>query len=488
MIKLPNILHGMHRMSIASTTHQKAIVASLDYFKGADTSSNYSDGQSELLLGYGLKHLRERKGIKEDEDDGIHVVTKFGFSNNNPSQISLSENNNQSSFKFSSLKVNSDYVKIAGMDGQDSGILHSIHPDFMRHQLSTSLQRIGRKSIETYLIHNPEHQLFDPPQTSNSNGNDNNNSDGDKAKQVDRREELYEKIYKCFLSLEEEVQSGRIKQYGLSSNSFSVPKADPTFLDINKIADLASKAFKIVNKTNNGNKLENEKKSNFNVIQLPINLLERVAVDPSEITGNGTVRNARDRGIQVIANRPFNAFNQNGSWRLADYPFPETYKQDRDAILSRLKVEVGDPAQLGEEEKDLIEACNWLRTFVGDMDAQMSGFTSVMHFEENFYGSILPIFNKKLDGIDDETAMILSKFFDSYQNAVKESSGHQARAEVVNELPFLKIDSRPLQEIALDWLLLKQNNISSIAVGMTSESHVDAVKKFMEESKNRSIY
>ncbi len=40
------------------------------------------------------------------------------------------------------------------------GALHSIHPEFMRNELSSSLQRLKTEYLDAFLIHNPEHILM----------------------------------------------------------------------------------------------------------------------------------------------------------------------------------------------------------------------------------------------------------------------------------------------------------------------------------------
>jgi aryl-alcohol dehydrogenase-like predicted oxidoreductase len=75
---------------------------------------------------------------------------------------------------------------------------HCISPEFIKDQLTASLERMGLEKLDCYLLHNPEYcwNLQEP------------------------RNQFYDRIRRAFEQLETEVENGRIMRYGISSNSF----------------------------------------------------------------------------------------------------------------------------------------------------------------------------------------------------------------------------------------------------------------------------
>ena len=87
----------------------------------------------------------------------------------------------------------SDVVKY--MDG----CWHCIHPDFIKDQLTLSLQRLKLERVDVFLLHNPEYFLSDAVKR------------GLKQPVDDLRGEFYRRIEAAFRYLESEVEKGRLQ-------------------------------------------------------------------------------------------------------------------------------------------------------------------------------------------------------------------------------------------------------------------------------------
>src|SRR5439155_5664157 len=76
-----------------------------------------------------------------------------------------------------------------------NGLWHSIHPDFLRDQLTRSLERLQMDSVDVLLLHNPEYYI----QWAIREGHP----------EDEAREEYERRIANAFRYLESEVQQGR---------------------------------------------------------------------------------------------------------------------------------------------------------------------------------------------------------------------------------------------------------------------------------------
>lgn len=185
------VAFGGYRISVKSKTHYDALLAALKAGCGLiDTSSNYTNGDSEKLIG---------KVLKEHPEYNPLIVSKAGYIQGD---------------NLNDLVTEEELVEI------HAGLKHSIHPKFLEDQISKSLKRLERNKIDIFLLHNPEYYF----ETENAN--------------VD---EFYNRIEKALIYLSEEVKKGRIGSYGISSNSFILPHNAKNFVDFDRILELVSK-------------------------------------------------------------------------------------------------------------------------------------------------------------------------------------------------------------------------------------------------------
>lgn len=203
-----------------------------------DTAINYRHMRSERQIGATLKALVDAGKVGRDE---IFVCTKGGFlpydvdSGVNPQEYT------RSTFLSSGL-VDPDL----GLE-----LSHSLEPNFISHQLETSLKNLGLGSIDLYYIHNPETQL-----------------------QRLSREEFNAKLASAFVVLEQAAKAGKIGYYGVATwNGFREPDTATQYLSLSDIWDAAVKA--------------GGDQHHFGAIQLPLNLSHSEAVSRKNQFGPG---------------------------------------------------------------------------------------------------------------------------------------------------------------------------------------------------------
>lgn len=265
---------GSYRISIKSKEHREALIKALENGCSLiDTSSNYTNGDSEELIGSVLAENPNFRPI---------IVTKAGY------------------IQGKNLKTLIE-LQAQGLAKEDlvdlnENLKHSIHPDFLKSQLDQSLLRLKKESVDYFLLHNPEYYFQLEGAT---------------------QDEYYSRLKKAFIYLEEEVQKGRIKAYGVSSNNFVLPLNDPQVTDLSKILAV----------------LKEIKASNFKMVQFPFNLIEIGALEKFGDYGDESLLElCMANNLLTVVNRPLNAFTQNNLVRLATY---ESVYKDLDEKKAR---------------------------------------------------------------------------------------------------------------------------------------------------------
>jgi aryl-alcohol dehydrogenase-like predicted oxidoreductase len=260
-----------------------------------DSSSNYSDGGSEMLIGNVLKKLIENGRIKREE---IVLVTKGGYIQGKSYEAAKRKKEKGEIFK--------EIVEYS------EGLWHSIHPDFIREQIKLSLERMNVDTIDLYLLHNPEYLL------------DSKLSEELNLEEI--RHEYYRRIGKAFELLEEEVSLGHISCYGISSNSFVNQSDEQTFTSFESCLEAADNI-------SSGN--------HFCVIEFPFNLYERGAlVNKNQKGGTKTLLElAGELDMGILSNRPLNAISDKKLKRLADFETnTEYFNLDENKINDEIKL------------------------------------------------------------------------------------------------------------------------------------------------------
>ena len=268
---------GGYRVHNSSEQHAAALNhAFLNGINLIDTSSNYTDGGSELLIG---KTLQELSAIKQISRDEVVVVSKVGYVQGQ--NLNLVQDRESGGNPFP------DMVKY--MDG----CWHCIHPDFLQDQLRLSLSRLQLDHLDAYLLHNPEYFL----------------SDARKKAELDlraAREEYYRRIKLAFEWMEQKVAEGKIQYYGISSNTFPNSSQDFEFTSLEKVYDIA-------NEISSGH--------HFQVIQFPFNLYATGAcLTLNQVSDKLSLLDfASENQLATLVNRPLNAMAKDSMVRLASF-------------------------------------------------------------------------------------------------------------------------------------------------------------------------
>ena len=260
-----------------------------------DTSSNYSDGGSEILIGNVLGEMINKGTLRREE---IVIVTKGGYI-----QGKNLEKTKQREADGNPYKEVTEYTDT---------LWHSVHPEFLADQIAESLDRMKLETIDVYLLHNPEYFLDSPVA---------------KDLELDEvRHEYYNRIKKAFEFLEGEVDAGRISCYGISSNSFVYTEEDRTFTSL----EMCLKAAEEIKPDNH-----------FYVIEFPFNLFEKNAlVNKNQKANTKTLLDAASENhLGVLVNRPLNSIYDKKLMRLADFSTNKEYfKLDEAQIVAEINL------------------------------------------------------------------------------------------------------------------------------------------------------
>jgi len=400
---MSNFAFGTYRITEQNPLHIQVLRDALNGgVRLIDTSTNYMDGSAERAIALALQ------GLDESVRAEVEIVSKFGYI----------QGTNLLKHKEEPFE---DVVEFS------ETCYHSISPSFMESQLLESLLRLEVKSLDCYLIHNPEYYIYDALKKGVS-----------RDETLDR---MFERIYDAFVALEMQVQRGTIKSYGISSNSFAKSQNHPEFLPYEDLITLAQRAAQYA---------RNESHS-FSTIELPINILEREGLKCASW--------AKRNGVRVLANRPLNAQKDEFMYRLADYDESKEYYHHLNELL-----EVCD--------NDALRA---LYNLVEQLDTNKHKFGWIGDYDSFLYTQILPHIKRTLENVD-ETYLerlleYIEQFLDEYRKMVLYECSKATR--VALKEPFSECKTT-LQECALRFLLQRED-IDYILVGMRKPSYVEEV-------------
>jgi aryl-alcohol dehydrogenase-like predicted oxidoreductase len=263
---------GCYRVDDRVAPHRAALAAALEAGVNLiDTSTNYGDGHSESLVGDVLASLPS--AARED----VVVVTKAGYIQGaNLTRAAARE------------KEGRPYPEVVKL-GRD--LWHAISPEFLRDQLTASLARLDLARVDVLLLHNPEYFL----ESAHRRG----------VPLEEARGAFYDRVEGAFAALEDEVAARRIGAYGVSSNTFVVPRERADAVDLTRVLAASGPGF--------------------SVIQLPLNPLELGALEKKHTEdGRSVLDVAKEAGLGVLVNRPLNAIVEGGLVRFASPRLPFT--------------------------------------------------------------------------------------------------------------------------------------------------------------------
>ncbi|MEA3522943.1 MAG: aldo/keto reductase [Campylobacterota bacterium] len=383
---LEKISFGTYRTTFQNPVHSDALNYALENgVKYIDTSSNYMYGEAETLVGQALKN-RNR--------DEFTIVSKGGY------------------IQGPNMERVKEGWEVEDLVEYDPNCFHSISPMFLIDQIENSLKRLECEYIDVYLLHNPEYYLM-----TNLKGTA-TNEDIEKHHKI-----MQQRIKKAFEALEEQVEKGNIKAYGISSNSFSKKENDYHFLEYKNLIEYAKSIA--------------GKNHHFKVIQLPLNMYEKDGVPCAKW--------AYENGLEVHANRPLNAFYMGGMLRLASYDKCEHF----DELMGEIKKI--------ENKK--------LQALIDDLLENQSGFGFAGDVDDTIEYQVIPYITQVLK-IDQKYYPLLDQFLNCYKANIKHS---------LSKITSKKLGiEEPLEKNALEYLL-KKHYITKVLVGMRTKEYVDNV-------------
>lgn len=446
---------GGYRIDVSLKIHYEALSAALQSgINLIDTSSNYSDGGSELLIRDVLNDLIKEGMIKRDE---IVIVSKGGYIQGKNFEEAAQREHEDKPFP--------EVVKCS------PDLWHCIHPEFLEHQITESLKRLSLDKIDVYLLHNPEYFLT-------------YSSIKDEA---ERNDEYYNRIKAAFEHLEEEVKKGRISFYGVSSNTFGSKENANNFTSLERLIQIAK---------------EISSENHFAVVQAPFNLLE---LGIAEVKNQGSskltfLELADKENLGVLTNRPLNAIEKNKIIRFSDFPVTEnrsdeeikTLLDDLDEMEYQLRDYTFDKMNLNASEEQSLRDCLSLSKIIQE---NIERFDSPNSFRDikGFY--LIPRANYAIKTIGDHFkddapligrlnnyAVATNVILDSIYSRLAKTQNEKNKElhKLVNKNLDKKHHKLSLSAKTLI-ALNSQKSISSVLVGMRTNEYVEDV---ISASKN----
>jgi len=401
---------GTYRTGLDDPEHEAALTLALkEGITLIDTSTNYMNGDAERLI---AKVIEEVYGGHKPDD--LEVVSKCGYI--------------QGSLLDEFKKVEENIVDELDIVKYNEECYHSIHPGFIKAELSKSLERLNLTQIDCYLLHNPEYYLMHMIK--------------DERQRTEAQIIMLDRILDAFMLLEEEVKEGRILSYGISSNSFSLDAKAMYFMPYEDLISLATKAAFEVGNINH----------HFTTLQMPINLLEK--------EGLVCAHWAKTNGLRVLANRPLNATKDNLMFRLASYAEPKEYFGLLNEAMGFLEDVKADS----------------IFNMIGELDNYKHRFGWVGEYQSFLMSKIIPHIRQELMKIEDvytreNITKLLMDFFISYEEMVQYECSKQTKSML--EHSGIEIKDKT-EETALNDLI-NNADIDYILIGMRKTKYVNAL-------------
>ena len=441
---------GGYRISTGVAHHESALKTAIrSGINLIDTSANYADGGSEILVGQVLEKLMTSGSVNREQ---IIVVSKVGYLQGQ--NFALSQQRKEEGRPFKDLV---EYGK---------GLEHCIHPEFIEDQLTRSLARLQLETMDGYLLHNPEYYLGWAKNTA--------------IPLEEAREAYYRRIREAFEYLETEVENGRIRWYGISSNTFPNSVEDPEFTCLETVWGIAEAL---------------SPDHHFAIVQMPFNLLETgAALEVNQPSGGTALSFAQDKNMGVLINRPLNAFGAGRLLRLAD--LAQTERMDTNEVIRKIRQIEKSETRLWKKILEPLTIPDGLKVRIkqqievgGYLKHYWKNFGSYENLRQSWNGMFRPRVQGVFDFLEPHTAENehLGDWMVSHQKAMDEAF------EAVGSI-YVEETARQLNDIRYavngadpDWeqpgtlsqkairAIRSTSGVSTVLVGMRRESYVEDV-------------
>ncbi|KAF9908314.1 hypothetical protein EC991_009958 [Linnemannia zychae] len=344
---------GAYRVNSSQSAHRAALVKAVQAGVNViDTSSHFGHGASEKFIGETLDGLFKQDVIKREQ---VVVVSKAGFILPPTTDFPTAELENVPS-----------YAAISATS------YHSIHPNYLKAQISQSLDRLKMDKLDIFMLNNPERMLGDRMQPGGFS-----------------KSKLYKEIAEAFAYLDTEVAAGRIGGYGICSNALHIPTTEDHL------------SLKTILKTQQdfGWKLEN-----FVAVQAPLNLFERDLITEEGST-KSLASEAKEHDIFVFTNRPLNAIAA-GQIVTLENKGQHTRQENSVKLLETLDLGFSSLAEMELDIKDMIDEESiamkfvWSEVLSENLARLSSNYFAAKHFLER---EVLPAIDRDLKILEDST-------------------------------------------------------------------------------------
>jgi aryl-alcohol dehydrogenase-like predicted oxidoreductase len=417
-----------------------------------DTSTNYSDGGGEMLVGNVLDDLTGAGKIRREN---VTIVTKAGYIQGRNYRYAHKKKEQGNPFE--------------NVVEYEEGMWHSINPDFLEDQLNRQLLRLDQNNpggyIDAYLLHNPEYYLA----YARLNAYD----------KTEAQTEYYKRIKRAFEFLEEKVKEGKIQHYGVSSNTFPSKNIMFDFTSLERIYETA---------------LEVSQNNHFKFVQMPFNLVESDAYFNRNFSDGrmNVLEYAASKDLKVLINRPLNAITNNGLVRLADFEYEPFIREEFLKFAEVVELLEDDflrekfaNIEITKEDFDLLNASMVFgRTLKNNWDK----FGTIEHTNdliEHFFANriniLIDFFEEKITDDDynkqfDKYIKIVFRLLNMVSNYYKEFASKRSvfLHGIIDE--YLDEAHRKLSLSEKAALIISSvPGVSSVLLGMRKEKYVDDI-------------
>ena len=460
---------GCYRIVDGNDEHlravQYALASGVTLF---DTSSNYGDGASERLVGklpmaelpMALAQLEPRSlaagAARDDASNRVAnatVITKYGYL--------------QGTMLESVKALESMGVEIPEVVKLSDSLWHCIHPEFLEQAFQLSCERMNRTSLDVVLLHNPEYYL----QHAHQNG----------IALSEAREELYRRFTEAFTWFEGAIADGRLRAYGVSSNTFAYPVDATDAVCLARTLRAAEEA--------------GGKGHHFAYAQMPFNLIEHFAATSLNTPARSgaamqtPLEFASENNIHVLVNRPLNAIVDNDLIRLVSHSMPEhiVHPQDIEHRIHEMETREHDLANKLQAEGTLserdIHVLHEAFRVAGALCQSWSQFQGLIHWRDIERSYLAPRINAAAvlgassahateveEYIRDLTKLLTD--LDTMYAQDENASLEELRTALANE--FQMDPESPLQHIAIHTLNCTEG-VGTVLVGMRRPQYVDDI-------------
>ncbi|KAG0304726.1 hypothetical protein BGZ98_005103 [Dissophora globulifera] len=382
-LALSKVGFGAYRVNDSQPAHHAALVKAIQAGVNViDTSTHFGHGASETFVGKTLQELFQQDKVKREQ---IVVISKAGFilppppspsaatPSSSPSTANSSATSSPTTATTSgtlafqeSLSSVPSYAKIS-----DSSY-HSIHPSYLKSQITASLERLQLDKLDIFMLNNPERMLGDKHLPGGFS-----------------KSRLYKEIAEAFAYLDEEVAAGRIGGYGICSNALHMSTAED---------HLSLKAI-VQTRLDFGWKLEN-----FVAIEVPLNLFERELVTDI-FPAKSLARIAKEYDIFMFTNRPLNAI-AGGQIVTLENKGQHSRQETATKILETLDLSFTSLAEMELDIKDMIEEESlalkfvWSEILSENLARLSANYFAAKHFLER---EVLPAIDRDLQSLKNST-------------------------------------------------------------------------------------